>query len=960
MTTKNFSQYPKAVVAANKDSLLVQLTTTNAPDQRVGIEKLLGLSLDKPPIPSKALAFYETNGYWNFEKNVLPWGSTLIKSIFSPHLEKFRYFSKLKVYYIYNSSTGAFYEVDSEMFRAGLQRWLGSTIYSLAEEINGKVLRLEKEFHTRVDVVFDLPKPDPNYLCLKNGLLNKRNKTLEKHTPSVFVTGACHYNYEPDATCPEFLKFLANFCDDQQDRINLVRSFMWAVLHNYTDPQIFLYISGPGSTGKSIFAHVLSSLLPPESVTSTSLKNLNTDRYEVLNISCKSLVVLNDAEDYSGDMSILKAFVGQDKLDGNRKFVQGNFPVIPSGIVLILANHPFSSSRDSGGALSRRVIPFDASRISKSRVPLIHPKFPEGYSGPLWSEVSGILNWVLEWDRVEAHEYLTKTILMVPSLEVHIQEVRVNLSPLGTWVEDWLIPQKDSQVLVGTADSSPSTSLFSNYRLHVKRFGGLPLSHKKFVNDLKHHLKSQHWDIDYKRVSHGRVFQGVALRQKEPESYSSPNHRDGDGEGDDQGKDATEKEEPETTNLVVNVVESNNSELLKQKPDYLKLYEGYIEYLNTELGSNPILTKVTEITSNWAKNLQQDTDKFKKVLDRYLESLGLCKGQNEPQTKGIEKLKKNFRVSLDKVSKGAFGCCNYNTSSVSPRIFPKAGTLSGNYFKKAFKTISLESCSKCLHEEMGWELIDLDLKSCYVSLVCAFFPNLTLRLRNILDSAGLWDYLKTKMDTDGKSELFIKPRCKIAVYSSYFGGSQRAMVDSILEDEKRKRFLTPEEWVQHPDYSCTREQASQLASYLNCSELLMTFREISDNLRQELRDIVKGNRREKGGTSSLVFKGPLGFQWPLDAPAWRCSYSCILQELEVLLVAGTVERLRHKKSPHVPHENWRVIMHCHDGIVLAVKSSDKQVLLKEFNREVKQVGQELGAQLPEYLCWESQAFCTNH
>jgi putative DNA primase/helicase len=220
-------------------------------------------------------------------------------------------------------------------------------------------------------------------MCLLNGLFDKKKHKMIDHTPDIFVVGSCGYGYKPEAICPMFDAYLLTFCEGHEDRVELLRSFMRSVLYGDTSPQIFLHISGAAATGKSIYAHVLSSLLPSEAVVSTRIRDLNLDKFEVINLSLKSLIVISDVEDYTGDMSIIKAFVGQDVLKGSVKYVQGNFDVIPTGIILVIGNQPFTSDKDSGGALARRALCFTAGKPTDSRVPLIYRQSVGGYQGPL-------------------------------------------------------------------------------------------------------------------------------------------------------------------------------------------------------------------------------------------------------------------------------------------------------------------------------------------------------------------------------------------------------------------------------------------------------------------------------------------------------------------------------------------------------------------------------------------------
>lgn len=75
-----------------------------------------------------------------------------------------------------------------------------------------------------------------------------------------------------------------------------------------------------------------------------------------------------------------------------------------------------------------------------------------------------------------------------------------------------------------------------------------------------------------------------------------------------------------------------------------------------------------------------------------------------------------------------------------------------------------------------------------------------------------------------------------------------------------------------------------------------------------------------------------------------------MQELEVILVASTITRV--KERLRMQEEQWEIIMHSHDGVLVFVNSAFKDTLLNEMNTLVKEVGGELGAPLTQYLSWE--------
>lgn len=68
------------------------------------------------------------------------------------------------------------------------------------------------------------------------------------------------------------------------------------------------------------------------------------------------LILLSDAEDYRGDMSVLKQLIGADAIKGRRKYHQGAKPSLRGWSCWL------ATGKKASGALSRRIQPFDADR----------------------------------------------------------------------------------------------------------------------------------------------------------------------------------------------------------------------------------------------------------------------------------------------------------------------------------------------------------------------------------------------------------------------------------------------------------------------------------------------------------------------------------------------------------------------------------------------------------------------
>ena len=112
---------------------------------------------------------------------------------------------------------------------------------------------------------------NPQHLInVKNGLLDlsTRPMTLRPHTPEVFSTIQLDVNYEPDAVCPVFDRFLNDICTVSNEAMTSSRKqflleFMGAIFSNvhadrFNKQTLFLY--GPADTGKTQLLNLVESI----------------------------------------------------------------------------------------------------------------------------------------------------------------------------------------------------------------------------------------------------------------------------------------------------------------------------------------------------------------------------------------------------------------------------------------------------------------------------------------------------------------------------------------------------------------------------------------------------------------------------------------------------------------------------------------------------------------------------
>lgn len=143
----------------------------------------------------------------------------------------------------------------------------------------------------------------------------------------------------------------AGYNHDKEDRI-LAALFM--VLANRYDWQMFLEVTGPGGSEKSVLASIATLLAGRDNTTSATIDTLESSR-ERASVVGFSLIILPDQEKWSGDGAGIKAITGGDAVAIDPKYRDAYSTHIPA-VILAANNNPMRFSDRSGGVSRRRVI----------------------------------------------------------------------------------------------------------------------------------------------------------------------------------------------------------------------------------------------------------------------------------------------------------------------------------------------------------------------------------------------------------------------------------------------------------------------------------------------------------------------------------------------------------------------------------------------------------------------------
>lgn len=225
---------------------------------------------------------------------------------------------------------------------------------------------------------------DPDYLPLRNGVLQISTRQLLPHSPDYYFTSGPGFDYEPDAKCTSFTQVIEGF---PQDIRGFLQEFAGYCLTTDTSHEIAVWLYGLPGGGKSTILEGLNAMLGKRAGI-LSLAQIERSRFALADLVGKTLVF--SMEGRTGKFAstdVLNAIISGETLTVERKF-KDPYSIIPKAKVMWAMN-TLPDIGDKSNGLFRRVfvVPID---------PLPEKNRDPNLKQAVKSEGAGILNWALE------------------------------------------------------------------------------------------------------------------------------------------------------------------------------------------------------------------------------------------------------------------------------------------------------------------------------------------------------------------------------------------------------------------------------------------------------------------------------------------------------------------------------------------------------------------------------------
>lgn len=292
---------------------------------------------------------------------------------------------------------------DGAFFRYTGKAWERVTIDTLKSQVYSDMARYRMQenrmsacYRTASNIVptYDgkLNKVADTLIVFDNGVLDLTTGQLHPHDPGLFTTNIMPYAWDPAALCVQWLAFLADIFNGDQERIDLLQEWFGYLLTRRYDHQKIMFLLGGPRCGKGTIGRILHYLVGAQNFSGGSLSSLANDSY-IDGLTTKTVVFIGDAQKKVSANKVnevierLKAISGNDEVSWHRMYYGALSETLPARFTLAANNVP--SLFDDSGALASRMLllTFDKSYLGREDLTL---------GDRLSSEIGGIASWALQ------------------------------------------------------------------------------------------------------------------------------------------------------------------------------------------------------------------------------------------------------------------------------------------------------------------------------------------------------------------------------------------------------------------------------------------------------------------------------------------------------------------------------------------------------------------------------------
>ncbi len=331
---------------------------------------------------------------------------------------------------------------------------------------------------------------DPWLLNTENGILDLRTFELLPHSRENLMMKIVPVEYDPDAKCPRWLKFLNDIMAGNQDLVDYLQRVVGYALTGDTREQCLFLLYGTGANGKSTFLETLKTLFGEYGQQADFSTFLHSDQDRVRNDIARLLGKRYVAAIEAGAGRrlaevLVKQLTGGDTVSA-RFLYKEYFEYKPTFKIFLAANSkPAIYGQDKGIWRRIRLIPFT--------VTIPEPEQDKDLPLKLQEELPGILAWAVEGCKKWQEMGLADPREVVAATDKY----KAQMDILGEFIQERCI-------LADTAQAT-SSALYKEYVAWCEDNSERPLAHKTFS------MRLEEKGFERTRTSRARGWLGIGL-----------------------------------------------------------------------------------------------------------------------------------------------------------------------------------------------------------------------------------------------------------------------------------------------------------------------------------------------------------------------------------------------------------------------------------------------------------------
>lgn len=283
-----------------------------------------------------------------------------------------------------------------------------------------------------LDVDPDALDRDPDVLNLGNGTLRLEGacEDLQPHRREDRLAKIMPVDFDPEAECPQFLRFIHQVQPDEEVR-GFLQRWVGYSLTGRIGEQKLVFNYGEGGNGKSVFVDIIARIMGPYSSTLPFQSLAKEDRPRAGSEASPDLArlpgarMVRVAEPEQGlkfAEAKVKAMTGGEPMIV-RHLNRGFFEFMPQFKLTLSGNHkPSIQGQDRGIWRRFLLVPWEVNLEESEQDPDLPAK--------LWAERCGILNWMLDGVRM----WLEDGLAIPDKVRAATDEYRADSDPLGRFI----------------------------------------------------------------------------------------------------------------------------------------------------------------------------------------------------------------------------------------------------------------------------------------------------------------------------------------------------------------------------------------------------------------------------------------------------------------------------------------------------------------------------------------------